>query len=67
MPDVHIVDRYLDTLKSFGVKERWGGVGLFLFLRRDEVKPHDIPTSHQAGYVGLVIGAALATKKAAAA
>ncbi|MBS1663592.1 MAG: glycosyltransferase family 9 protein, partial [Bacteroidetes bacterium] len=28
-----------------------------------ELKPGDIPTSHQAGYVGLVIGAALATKK----
>jgi hypothetical protein len=29
----------------------------------ERVKEEDIPTSHQAGYVGLVIGAALATKK----
>jgi len=29
----------------------------------DELKPGDIPTSHQAGYIGLVIGAAHATKR----
>lgn len=62
MPDVHIVDRYLDTVHSFGVKN--DGAGLDYFIPpADEVKLHDIPTSHQAGYVGLVIGAALATKK----
>lgn len=62
MPDVHIVDRYLDTVGSFGVKN--DGAGLDYFIPpADEVKLHDIPTSHQAGYVGLVIGAALATKK----
>ena len=62
MPDCHIVDRYLDTVSSFGVKN--DGAGLDYFIPpAEEVKPHDIPTSHQAGYVGLVIGAALATKK----
>ena len=62
MPDRHIVDRYLDTVSSFGVKN--DGAGLDYFIpAAEEVKPHDIPTSHQAGYVGLVIGAALATKK----
>jgi ADP-heptose:LPS heptosyltransferase len=62
MPDRHIVDRYLDTVSSFGVKN--DGAGLDYFIPPgDEVKPNDIPTAHQAGYVGLVIGAALATKK----
>lgn len=62
MPDLHIVDRCLDTVASFGVKN--DGAGLDYFIPpADEVKPQDIPTSHQAGYVGLVIGAALATKK----
>ena len=62
MPDVHIVDRYLDTVSSFGVKN--DGAGLDYFIPpADQLKPNDIPTSHQAGYVGLVIGAALATKK----
>lgn len=62
MPDRHIVDRYLDTVAAFGVKN--DGAGLDYFIpAADELKPNDIPTSHQAGYVGVVIGAALATKK----
>jgi ADP-heptose:LPS heptosyltransferase len=62
MPDRHIVDRYLDTVRSFGVRN--DGAGLDYFIPDGErVKESDIPTSHQAGYVGLVIGAALATKK----
>jgi ADP-heptose:LPS heptosyltransferase len=62
MPDRHIVDRYLDTLSGFGVRS--DGAGLDYFIpAADELKPGDIPTSHQAGYIGLVIGAALATKK----
>jgi ADP-heptose:LPS heptosyltransferase len=62
MPDRHIVDRYLDTLSTFGVRN--DGAGLDYFIPpEDEIKLHDIPTSHQAGYIGLVIGAALATKK----
>jgi len=62
LPSVHIVDRYLDTLKTFGIKN--DGAGLDYFIpAEDELKPEDIPTSHQAGYAGLVIGAALATKR----
>ena len=62
LPAVHIVDRYLDTLRSFGIKN--DGAGLDYFIPKDdELKPGDIPTSHQAGYLGLVIGAALATKR----
>ncbi|HEY6902333.1 MAG TPA: glycosyltransferase family 9 protein [Puia sp.] len=62
MPDRHIVDRYMDTVASFGVRN--DGAGLDYFIPAgDELKPGDIPTSHQAGYVGVVIGAALATKK----
>src|SRR3569833_1403489 len=62
MPDVHIVERYMDTLRSFGVRN--DGQGLDYFIpAADEVKPNDIPTAHQAGYIGVVIGAALATKQ----
>jgi len=62
MPDVHIVDRYLDTLKSFEVKN--DGAGLDYFIpEKHKVKESDIPTSHHAGYIGVVIGAALNTKK----
>jgi ADP-heptose:LPS heptosyltransferase len=62
LPDLHIVDRYLDTLAAFGVKN--DGAGLDYFIPPSEsVREKDIPTAHLAGYVGLVIGAALATKK----
>jgi len=62
MPKDHIVDRSLATLSSFGVRNDGGGLDYFI-PKKDELKPQDIPMSHQAGYIGLVIGAALATKK----
>ncbi len=62
LPKVHIVDRYLATVKHFGVKN--DGQGLDYFIpEKDEVKPADLPTSHKFGYIGVVIGAAHNTKK----
>jgi heptosyltransferase-2 len=62
MPDLHIVDRYMKTVESFGVTN--DGEGLDYFIpQKDEVKHKDIPASHQAGYIGIVIGAAHNTKK----
>lgn len=62
LPKVHIVDRYMDTLKNFKIVN--DGKGLDYFLpEKDTVKAIDIPTSHQMGYIGIVIGAALNTKK----
>jgi len=61
LPDIHIVDRYMETVRGFGVKN--DGAGLDYFIPEAElVKESDIPTSHQAGYIGLVIGAAHNTK-----
>lgn len=62
LPDKHIVDRYLETLGDFGVKH--DGEGLDYFIpEKEKVKEADIPASHHAGYIGLVIGAAHNTKK----
>lgn len=62
LPEVHIVDRYLDTLQSFGIRN--DGAGLDYFIpEQDKVQGSDIPTAHHAGYIGVVIGAALNTKK----
>jgi ADP-heptose:LPS heptosyltransferase len=62
LPAMHIVDRYMATLNSFAVKN--DGLGLNYFLaKEDHVSSNDIPTSHSAGYIGVVIGAALGTKK----
>lgn len=62
LPDQHIVDRYLETVAEFGVRN--DGAGLDYFVpEQDAVKESDIPASHHAGYIGVVIGAALNTKK----
>ncbi len=62
MPGKHIVDRYMETVASLGVKN--DGAGLDYFIpEKDIVKQQDIPTSHSHGYIGIVIGAAHFTKK----
>ena len=62
MPGLHIVDRYMKTVESFNVKNDEEGLDYFI-PQQDEVKQKDIPASHQAGYIGVVIGAAHNTKK----
>jgi ADP-heptose:LPS heptosyltransferase len=62
MPPVHIVDRYLQTVKSFGVKNDHRGLDYFI-PKEEEIKQTDLPHSHHLGYIGLVIGAAHATKR----
>jgi ADP-heptose:LPS heptosyltransferase len=62
LPQLHIVDRYIKTVEPFGVKN--DGEGLDYFIpAKDEVKQKDIPASHHAGFIGIVIGAAHFTKK----
>lgn len=62
LPKVHIVDRYLATLKKFNVVN--DDEGLDYFIPEKDVVPYsDIPASHHAGFIGVVIGAALNTKK----
>lgn len=62
MPEVHIVDRYLETVKEFGVKNDYKGLDYFV-PKEEEIKQTDLPYSHQLGHIGLVIGAAHNTKR----
>lgn len=62
LPKVHIVDRYLKTVESFGVKNDGAGLDYFI-SKEEEIKKEDIPASHHAGYIACVIGAAHATKR----
>ena len=62
LPDIHIVDRYMETVAGFGVQNDGAGLDYFI-SKEDIINESDLPTSHQAGYVGIVIGAALNTKK----
>ncbi len=61
LPKVHIVDRYLKTVESFGVKN--DGAGLDYFIGTHAIKKQDLPASHSAGYIACVIGAAHGTKQ----
>lgn len=62
MPNVHIVDRYLDTCKSLGVKNDYKGLDYFI-PDKDEVEMSWLPEPHQKGYVAFAIGGQHATKK----
>jgi heptosyltransferase-2 len=62
MPSLHIVDRYLETVKSFGVCN--DGEGMDYFIPDEErVQLKDIPASHHLGFISIVIGASFYTKK----
>ncbi|HWR32150.1 MAG TPA: glycosyltransferase family 9 protein [Chitinophagaceae bacterium] len=62
LPKVHIVDRYMKTVESFGARN--DGQGLDYFIgEKGQTKKEDIPVSHSAGYIACVIGAAHATKQ----
>jgi ADP-heptose:LPS heptosyltransferase len=62
MPGIHITKRSLETIKYFGVKD--DGLGLDYFIPdNDRVSENDLPTSHLAGYIAIVIGASYRTKK----
>lgn len=62
LPDIHIVDRYLDTLKSFGVKNDDLGLDYFIPYK-DKVERDWIPETHRDSFVAYAIGGQHATKK----
>jgi len=62
LPDKHIVDRYMETVKSFGVVN--DGKGLDYFITQEDGKAIErIPKIFQPGYIAFVIGAKHNTKK----
>ncbi len=59
---VHIVGRYMETVKTLGVAN--DGKGLDYFIpKKDEVSMNELPPSHRSGYIGWGIGAMHFTKK----
>ena len=62
MPDRHITQRSLDTVFALGVKDDGGGLDYFI-AKEYELKRDDIPTSHLAGFIVIVIGATYFTKR----
>lgn len=62
LPNVHIVDRYMDTVAPLGVK--MDNLGLDYFIpEKDVVELSWLPETHQQEYVAFAIGAQYNTKK----
>jgi len=62
MPNVHIVDRYLETVKKLGVTN--DGLGLEYYIPfKDEVEPEWLPLDFQKEFVAFAIGGGHYTKK----
>jgi ADP-heptose:LPS heptosyltransferase len=62
LPILHIVDRYLQTVSSLGVKP--DALGLDYFIpEKDEVPVEWLPDTHREGFVAYAIGAQHNTKK----
>lgn len=57
MPDVHIVDRYMDSIKAFDIENDNKGLDFFWSKPATEIEV-DLPDSHINGFVAVGIGAA---------
>ncbi|MBI9066667.1 MAG: glycosyltransferase family 9 protein [Salinivirgaceae bacterium] len=62
MPDVHIVDRYLDSVSVFDVND--DGQGLDYFIpEKDEVNPEEMHAAFKGKFMVVVVGANHNTKQ----
>lgn len=62
LPNVHIVDRYMETVAPLGVKMDTLGLDYFI-PEKDEVERSWLPDTHQKEFVAYAIGAQHNTKK----
>jgi ADP-heptose:LPS heptosyltransferase len=62
LPDISIVDRYMKTVESFGVKNDGKGLDYFI-APEDETVVQTLPANFRNGYIAFVIGAKHFTKQ----
>ncbi len=62
LPDVHIVQRYLEAAAALGVKDDGKGLDYFIPAQH-EIEIHTLPENFQNGYIAFAIGAQHATKR----
>lgn len=62
LPNIHIVDRYLEAVAKLGIKKDSQGLDYFI-PEKDEVPMDWLPETHQEEYVAYAIGAQHATKR----
>lgn len=62
LPEIHIVDRYLKTVRLFDVKNDHQGLDYFI-PEEDEITRDSIPGEFKKGYIAFAIGGLHTTKK----
>jgi len=62
LPNIHIVDRYMETIKLFVPKNDMQGLDFFI-PEKDEVNVRNLPDNFHAGYIAFAIGAQHSTKR----
>ena len=62
LPKIHIVDRYMEAVKSLGVKNDNKGLEHFI-AENDKVDLTELPLTHQNGYIAFAVGAQFTTKR----
>lgn len=62
MPSVHIVDRYLETVADFGVKDDGGGLDYFI-PEKDRLPGDFLPRPYRGDFMAFAIGGQHCTKK----
>ncbi len=62
MPDSHVVDRYLKTVRPLGVVNDYRGLDYFI-PSKDHLDRHDLPLAFRAGYVAFAVGGQHYTKR----
>lgn len=63
LPRIHIVDRYLETVASYGVRNDGKGLDYFISSVEEQEGLSILPATHRNGYIGFVIGAKHGTKR----
>ena len=62
LPNIHIVDRYMEAAKSLGVKPDTLGLDYFI-PEKDQIEDDWLPKTHRGDFVAFAIGGQYATKK----
>lgn len=62
MPDVHVVDRYMDATASLGITNDGKGIDYFI-PKEEQVELSVLPETHQKGYIAFAIGGQFEGKK----
>lgn len=55
LPNTHIVDRYMETLRAFKIENDQKGLDYFI-PPEDEIAADQFPSTHQNGFIAFVIG-----------